>query len=182
MGVIYFIVAGSALSGPITLPVVPGIGIQVPDDAIELDAELVTPEEGYAWALVDGEPVLLPDHRGVVYRTDDGVVQQHVELGALPEGLTVQARPGQFYVWGNEGWVLNEIAQMEATKVSERAWRNSRISITDYLVLPDYPITADQRSELYAYRQALRDWPDTGPFPSQVGRPDAPIWITNLPE
>ena len=44
----------------------------------------------------------------------------------------------------------------------EREWR---IRATDYLAMPDYPLTDEQRAEVMAYRQALRD------LPAQEGAP-----------
>lgn len=46
-----------------------------------------------------------------------------------------------------------------------RAERDRRLSATDYLLMPDYPIPADQRTAVQAYRQALRD------LPAQDGAP-----------
>lgn len=178
MTAIYLIDPAGALVGPITLPVVPGIGCQMPEDAIELDSELVAPAEGFVWALVEGEPVLLPDHRGTVYSTESGESRPHPVLGDLPEGLTALEWPGRFYVWAGDGWSLDEAAQLEAMLGIERAWRNGAIASTDYLVMPDYPISAEQRSELYAYRQALRDWPLLDQFPDQQARPQPPAWLS----
>lgn len=182
MSAIYLIGLVGELSGPITLPVVPGIGCQMPDNAIELAQELAAPAEGFVWAMIEGDAVQLADHRGTVYGTADGSPQQHAALGNLPAGLTAQKWPGLFYVWEGASWVLDEAAQLEATKAAERLWRNAQISVTDYLVLPDYPISADQRAELYAYRQALRDWPAAGQFPGQQNRPEPPGWIAELPQ
>jgi len=182
MSVIYIIGLGGELFGPVELPVVPGIGVQKPGDALELPQELSAPADGCVWALVEEEVVQLPDHRGTVYSIIDGSPQQHFDLGNLPAGFTTHERPGLFYVWGGDGWVLDESAQLEATKAAERGWRNARIWATDFLVFPDYPISAEQRIELYAYRQALRDWPAAGEFPGQQNRPVPPDWIAQLPE
>lgn len=49
-----------------------------------------------------------------------------------------------------------------ALAAGARVWRDSELSRTDILVvLPDYP----NSDALLAYRQALRDWPDTADFP-----------------
>lgn len=177
MKAIYLVDPVGALVGPVALPVVPGIGCQLPEEAIELRTSLAAPADGCVWALVDGEPRQLADHRGVVYSMEDGGSRTYEALGELPDGLTAQAWPGIFYVWGGDGWVLDAAAQLEAAHAIERTWRNAQISATDYLAMPDYPITAEQRSGLYAYRQALRDWPDVNLFPDQAGRPQPPAWI-----
>jgi hypothetical protein len=173
------------LSGPFELsafPEVPGFGQYLPGNTIELENPLAQPEAGHVWALVEGKPQQLADYRGMVYHTDTGAEDEHVELGDLPEGLTAKPRPGQFYVWAGGDWVLDEAAQIAAAQAGERAWRNAQIASTDYLVMPDYPLSADQRAELYAYRQALRNWPEAGQFPDQKDRPVAPSWIADQPK
>jgi hypothetical protein len=173
------------LTGPFELsefPGVPGFGQYLPGNTIELENPLAQPEAGHVWALVEGEPQQLADYRGMVYHTDSGAAQEHVELGDLPEGLTAKRWPGQFYVWAGGDWVLDAVAQIAAAQAGERAWRNAQIASTDYLVMPDYPLSADQRAELYAYRQALRNWPEAGQFPDQKDRPVAPSWIADQPK
>ena len=46
-----------------------------------------------------------------------------------------------------------------------RAERDRRIAETDYLVMPDYPISQDKFEEIKVYRQALRDLPQQPGFP-----------------
>ena len=46
-----------------------------------------------------------------------------------------------------------------------RAARNEKISATDYLLTPDYPIDDAIKAEVIAYRKALRD------LPAQAGTP-----------
>jgi hypothetical protein len=182
MSAIYLIDLAGALTGPITLPVVPGIGCQMPEDAVDLGRKLEAPVEGYVWALVEGKPVQVADQRGQVYSTATGTARPYTALGDLPSGLTEQPWPGPFHVWGGSAWVLDETAQREAAQEVERVWRNVQISATDYLAMPDYPITTAQRSELYTYRQALRDWPDVTLFPDKAGRPQPPVWFAQLSE
>ena len=181
MKVIYVVGVAGVLSGPEVLKVIPGIGYQKPENALELPAVLEVPAEGFAWALVSGKAVQVPDHRGIVFRIEDGVAQEHFEVGSLPADLTWKPWPGLFHVWGGDDWVLDTVAQLEATKANERVWRNAQIAATDYLVFPDYPISTEQRAELYVFRQQLRDWPAGSQFPDQADRPQAPAWITDLP-
>lgn len=51
-----------------------------------------------------------------------------------------------------------------------RAQRDSLIAKTDYLLVPDYPISAKDLEKVKAYRQALRD------VPAQEGFPDNVVW------
>lgn len=48
---------------------------------------------------------------------------------------------------------------------SLRAERDRRIVATDYLVMPDYPLTEEAKATVSTYRQALRD------LPQQAGAP-----------
>lgn len=95
------------LQGPVELPVVPGVGIQLPGNAIELAKLLPEPAAGHVWVLVNGQPQQLADHRGIVYRTETGQAEQHEHLGALPEGLTTEPRPSADHVWNGNTWVLD---------------------------------------------------------------------------
>ena len=73
-------------------------------------------------------------------------------LGPLPEGAVTE-RP-----------------EKPAPTVTElfsslRAERDRRIAATDYLVMPDYPLTEEAKATVSTYRQALRD------LPQQAGAP-----------
>ena len=50
----------------------------------------------------------------------------------------------------------------EAKEIEARQWRDSELTRTDPLsLLPDHP----QKTQIAAYRTALRDWPSTDAFP-----------------
>lgn len=49
-----------------------------------------------------------------------------------------------------------------------RETRNQLLAMCDWRVLPDSPITNEQRIEWVAYRQALRDFPEKGDVINQV--------------
>lgn len=53
----------------------------------------------------------------------------------------------------------------EELAASVRAERDRRLATTDYLVMPDYPLSTDKLEEIKAYRQALRDLPQQPGFP-----------------
>ena len=176
MSAIYLLDAAGILSGPVTLPEIPGLGRLLPANSVELP-ELPAPRPGHVWAYRDGQAIEMSDHRGPCYRTTTGERVEHAELGDLPEGLTPDPRPGPYHVWLSGAWVLDEAAQLAAVQAVERSWRDARIAATDYLALPDYPLTEAARSELYAYRQALRDWPQDVAFPAREQRPQPPEWL-----
>lgn len=58
---------------------------------------------------------------------------------------------------------------------SLRSNRDLLISSTDYLVMPDYPISADLLAKVKAYRQALRDIPEQVGFPADIDWPINPM-------
>lgn len=66
---------------------------------------------------------------------------------------------------------MNDEQVLEFKKSEARRHRDARLKATDKYMLPDFPITEEQREELIKYREALRM------FPLQKGFPD-----TELPE
>lgn len=64
------------------------------------------------------------------------------------------------------------VPTVEELAARVRAERDRRITATDYLVMPDYPLDTDKLEEIKAYRQALRDLPQQPGFP--WGGPDDP--------
>jgi hypothetical protein len=123
MNVIYLVDPAGALFGPVTFPVVPGIGPQVPENTLTLRLPLDAAPDGYVWALVDDKPALRLDHRGVVYSTATGAAEQFTVLGELPEGLTREPRPSATHAWIDGSWQVS--AELVATKHATeqaRAW------------------------------------------------------------
>ena len=55
-----------------------------------------------------------------------------------------------------------------------RAQRDALLAVSDHLVMPDYPLTDEQREAVKAYRQALRDVPQQDGFPLEVVWPKKP--------
>lgn len=176
MSYIYLIDTHGVIDGPVELPVIPGIGIQPPSNAVELDFVLDPPSAGNVWAFIDEEVRQVADNRGVVYSVETGTEEIYTALGDLPPSVTALSWPGRHYVWSGAEWRLDEAAVATEALAVERDWRSARIAESDYLAMPDYPITAAQRLELYAYRQALRDWPASSQPPAQH-RPEPPLWF-----
>ena len=57
---------------------------------------------------------------------------------------------------------LPDTAPSERIQEHERWWRNEELGETDWIVpVTDHP----QHAAYMAYRQALRDWPNTADFP-----------------
>lgn len=75
---------------------------------------------------------------------------------------------------------------LEQLAIYERAWRDDELVSSDTLVARhrderdmgfDTTLTAAQFTELMQYRQRLREWPESGSFPSVGERPVAPEWL-----
>lgn len=75
-------------------------------------------------------------------------------------------------------WAELEAASVEADSAIKaeaiRAERDALIAATDYLMMPDYPISDAVREAVRVYRQALRDVTEQGGFPDVVEWPDKP--------
>lgn len=62
----------------------------------------------------------------------------------------------------------------------DEAWRLVRVRRdellrdTDYAIMPDYPLTDAEKTDVTAYRQALRDIPETFASPDAVEWPAKP--------
>lgn len=57
---------------------------------------------------------------------------------------------------------------------SLRAERDRRVAASDYLMMPDYPLTDDSRVAVQTYRQELRDLPAMQGAPWDGGGPETP--------
>lgn len=66
-------------------------------------------------------------------------------------------------------------AEIQASVI--RNERDKRITVCDYLLMPDYPMSEQQRQEWATYRQALRDLPEQEGFPWDGAIEGAP-WPT----
>ena len=59
-----------------------------------------------------------------------------------------------------------------------RSQRDAKLSATDYLVVPDYPISPEDLEAVKTYRQALRDIPEQSGFPKNVQWPVEPQFLS----
>ena len=55
-----------------------------------------------------------------------------------------------------------------------RAKRDALLAETDFMLMPDYPLSEAKRAAVAAYRQALRDVPAQAGFPRQIDWPVKP--------
>lgn len=87
-------------------------------------------------------------------------------VDALKNGTTVQMKRYQI--------VEIPAPTTEEVAAQVRSQRDALIAQTDYLMMSDYPISEEDKTELEDYRQALRDIPEQEGFPSNVQWPVAP--------
>lgn len=138
--------------------------------------------------IVDGEALVFPfDAPENMHALQWGEKQGHIEWQGSDdepphnEPLTADSYADKVApfvkLWQAEKARLEQAAtEAEAARLAEynseearferlRAERDRRLSVTDYLLMPDYPISDDQRAVVQTYRQALRD------LPAQSGAP-----------
>lgn len=66
------------------------------------------------------------------------------------------------------------VPQSEFDAIQIRDRRNHLLAQTDKYMTIDYPISEEKRTELRAYRQALRELPQQKNFPSDITWPEIP--------
>ena len=95
-------------------------------------------------------------------------------LAAQGEGKVITVEKGRVVT-------IDRVSTADEQLAAIRARRDRLLAATDtMLAVPDYPISDDQRAELLAWRQALRDFPDqiAPSLPSvDVEWPVRPSWI-----
>ncbi|WP_409297162.1 phage tail assembly chaperone [Pseudomonas sp. KCJK8993] len=110
---------------------------------------------------------------------------QHAELLAAQDNGKLIVPDADGYPIAIEPTKLSD----EELAVIERAWRDAQLAATDAIIMRHRDeledgaattLTADQYSQLQAYRRALRAWPESGEFPLSQHRPPAPEWLSGL--
>lgn len=121
MTAIYLHDARGILSGPVDLPVIPGLGVQMPSNGVAQPEPLPAADHGHVWVLLDGTVQQYPYFSGTAYSTLTGAAQAHEGLGDLPDGLTHEPRPSEFHYWQEGAWVLDEVAKADAEREAAMA-------------------------------------------------------------
>lgn len=70
--------------------------------------------------------------------------------------------------------VGDELLTDEDRAKAAREKRDQLLAETDYLLMPDYPISSEALVALKTYRQALRDIPEQSGFPKTIEWPSKP--------
>lgn len=123
----------------------------------------------------------MKDYGKIIYRTETRayvvgkLCVPHPEDESIPEDIRKQFSAMwvdiDAYAKAHPDMVTKEQAYVPPVLTTEelaarvRAERNRRLTATDYLVVPDYPLDPDKLEEVKTYRQALRDLPQQPGFP-----------------
>lgn len=103
----------------------------------------------------------------------------HAEFDDLYAEVDAYAKKHPDMVTNEEPLALSEEERLDTLASSVRTQRDSLLAQTDYLLMPDYPITEENLVEIKAYRQALRDVPEQEGFPENVIWPVVPAILHN---
>lgn len=142
----------------------PGQGL--PANAIEAagaNETLPVPGENETIMLgLDNNSIFLaPDCRGKTYYSKT-TRQQHdiTQIGIVPDPDWTDQAPGKIQTWNEAAGAWVDDFKLWMSHVV-RPGRDARLKSSDKYMIRDYPITSTRRAEWAAYRQALRDFPDT---------------------
>lgn len=180
---IYLLDNMNICTGPVDVPVIPGLGPQLPSNAIELDEILPLPARGNVWIWKNGCLVEIADQRGVAYDIDTGKEEPWTELGELPEHLTFVPRPGTHYVWTDQVWKLDEEAEQAALVARTLGVRDGLLYEAGLRIAPlqdavDLNRATDEEEaallQWKGYRIELNRIEDQGGFPSDIQWPAPP--------
>ena len=121
------------------------------------------------------------------YKLDDGriwSIDGACFVDSIPEGEDWRRPVGEDGQTADEtglraclkffGHPLGELMTDADYAAEAREKRNALIAETDFLVMPDYPLDAEKKGAVLAYRQALRDVPEQAGFPRQIDWPVKP--------
>lgn len=120
-----------------------------------------------------------PEDGFCAYFTQENGSQQRFDLEPTEENYAVFVKPfvDQWQAKNDEMEAEKAEQSDEIAAAAVREKRDQLIAETDFLMMPDYPLSSEGRQAVQAYRQALRDVPQQEGFPFGVHWPEKP---TNL--
>lgn len=123
----------------------------------------------------------------------DNIQYKHSPAGVqrLPDSVFIPNDMGNkdwvaYMDWVTQGGQTLPLSTPDDDANAERRWRDGELESVKWMrerhrdeveLGSSTSLTADQFSELLAYMQALRDWPQSTKFPTQKYRPKKPGWI-----
>ena len=151
------------------------VSLLVEDKWIEVDGVAVEFPNGFS---------LIPEHKGLwALHWKDG--KGEYQFDNPPSNHFFSASKYDKFVAPYVAQWETEKARQEAEAEAEwnkpenvearaKTQRNALLAETDYILMPDYPITEEQREAWTAYRQALRDLPEQEGWPMNIVWPEKP--------
>ncbi|WP_223549291.1 hypothetical protein [Pseudomonas sp. A-B-19] len=140
------------------------------DEPPQASEQQVVVRQQDAWGVV-------PDFRGVAFRTTDGAEVMHSMPGELPAELTTLPRPSAAYVWNGLVWVLDAARDLAIQSQRERSWIENELHWAGREIdkhLDADPAALNTELAWRTYRNELRAWPASALFPTKEERPVAP--------
>ncbi|WP_256658460.1 phage tail assembly chaperone [Pseudomonas sp. p106] len=126
------------------------------------------------WALVQ---------EGIVIETTDVDPEGRYHPDLQWRACSEQVKPGWLYV---HAAFSERVESEEERRAAERQWRDVELAARQWIrerhrdeqdLGRPTTLSNEQFTELLAYLQALRDWPQAEAFPDSAYRPVAPGWI-----
>ncbi|WP_322617141.1 hypothetical protein [Pseudomonas sp. BIC9C] len=144
------------------------------DEPPQAPEQQVVVRQQDAWSVV-------PDFRGVVFRTTDGAEVTHSMPGELPAELTALPRPSAAYIWDGLVWVLDAARDLALQSRREKSWIENELHWAGREIdkhLDADPAALNTELAWRTYRNELRAWPTSPEFPSSDKRPLKPDGLT----
>lgn len=167
---------------PTIFPEVPGFGVQIPANGIEIEEEL-TDKDGYVWLYKDNKIVQVKDNRGIYYSKETGEEIEYKEYGDLPDTLTKKEPSTPYDKWDGKKWVKDEQAELEDLKQQAIVKINSLLVVATQRIEPlqdavDLDMATDEEiASLKAwktYRVTLNRVESQDNFPQEINWPLTP--------
>ncbi|AZO82642.1 hypothetical protein BOO88_16495 [Stutzerimonas stutzeri] len=149
-----------------------GATLEEPPEAPE---QQVAVRQQNAWGVV-------PDYRGVAFRTTDGAEVTHSMPGELPAELTTLPRPSAAYIWDGLVWVLDAARDLALQSRREQSWIENELHWAGREIdkhLDADPAALNTEIAWRTYRNELRAWPLSPDFPASDKRPLKPDGLTS---
>lgn len=99
--------------------------------------------------------------------------KEFIETHYYKDGILAKRdkQPNGNYKWIGDAWVFDE----ETFFSNIRLQRDTKLSNSDWTVMPDSPLSAEKQAEWQTYRQALRDVPANN---ASITHLDQVVWPT----